>query len=757
MQASARPASPLSPLRRGLGAALLLASPFFPLLPARAALDAFGQPVAGAWPGKVATEAELRADIGADRAYHDALASRARPTLDAFGGLPGSGAKLGLAANGFFHTEKKGNRWLLVDPLGNAYFHLGVCGVAIGDTYTVTKGREGDFAWLPPADGADRYPSAWREGNPGVFSFYLANEIRKFDHPHDPAEFEVRMIDWLRQWGFNAIGAFSPLPPAVQAQAMPYVAHLPLDPGTAGIPALPGIPGAWDPFEAANRERIDRSFAKSVAARRDDPLLVGWFLANEPLYEDLPKVIPALKADHACKRELVAFLREKYGTLAAFNAAWGMAAPSFDALGDTALPASTRAAFDDLHAFTGRFEEAYYRLVAETFHRYDSRHLLLGSRFQPGTINDEQLCRIAGKYVDVMSFNYYTDAVDGDLLKRIAGWAGKPLLLSEFYWASDADSGLSGGRSVSSQRERGLAYRNYVEQAAALGCVVGVEWFQLIDEAASGRWFEGPGGERANCGLLGVTGRPYKEALAPMIETNDAIYAVWLDGKKPFAFDNPRFSTAGGDTKTTTAPRATGPVRVDGTTKNWPGIPPEIVPASRLVQGVVVNGQTFAATFKLCWDDANLYLLADVTDPTPMRNGYGQKGAALWLGDGLEIFLGTEEVGAGGPLRFTDRHLLVGATGPGKAAVHFAGRTAEQQTPVEAVVVPGGSGCTIEAAIPWAALGLASPPRPGIEFRFDLGVNDSADGRNRRAQLMWNGTDKNSGDRTRWGRLKLLP
>jgi len=717
------------------------------------AVDSFGQTTATAWPGKAASEAELRADVDADAAYYEALRP---PVLDRFGGAPGSGPRLGLAATGFFHVEEKAGKTWLVDPDGNAFFHLGVCGVGIGDTYTVTKGREAQFAWLPPANDG-QFQTAWRQGSPGVFSFYVANEVRKYGLPHDPGLFETRMIGRLRKWGFNSIGAFSPLPPAVQEQAMPYVAHLPLDPYTAGIPALPGIPGAWDPFEPANREKVDKSFAKSVAARADDPLLVGWFLANEPLYEDVPKVVPKLKGDHACKRELVAFLKEKYGDVAAFDKAWALSAASFDALADAPLAATTREAFADLHAFAGRFHEAYYKLVAETFRKYDAHHLLLGSRFQPGTINDEQLCRIAGKYVDVMSFNYYTDALDAELLKRIHDWCGRPLLLSEFYWASDADSGLSGGRAVAAQRERGLAYRNYVEQAAALGFVVGIEWFQLIDEAASGRWFEGVGGERANCGLLSVADRPYKEALAPIMETNYGIYGVLLDGKKPFAFDDPRFAAAAapGATKTATAPRATGPVRVDGTTKNWPGTPPEILPSSRLVQGTANGAPLPSATFKVCWNDTNLYLLVEVTDATPLRNVHAKNPGALWMGDALEIFLGTEEPGAGGPLRFGDRHLLVGAASPGAAPVFFPGGPV--QGTVETVLVPTGQGYTAEAAIPWTVLGLNRPPQPGAALLFDLGLDDSADGKVRRVQLMWNGTDKNSGDRTHWGRLKLLP
>ena len=52
-----------------------------------------------------------------------------------------------------------------------------------------------------------------------------------------------------------------------------------------------------------------------------------------------------------------------------------------------------------------------------------------------------------------MSYNYYTNAVDVRELGRIAEWSGRPLLLSEFYWSSSRDSGLSGGKEVASQAD----------------------------------------------------------------------------------------------------------------------------------------------------------------------------------------------------------------------------------------------------------------------------------------------------------------
>ena len=51
---------------------------------------------------------------------------------------------------------------------------------------------------------------------------------------------------------------------------------------------------------------------------------------------------------------------------------------------------------------------------------------------------------------------------------------------------------------------------------------------QLIDQAATGRFFEGQNGERANTGLFNVLDRPYKDMLGQMLEAHLDIYPVWF-------------------------------------------------------------------------------------------------------------------------------------------------------------------------------------------------------------------------------------
>lgn len=501
-------------------------------------IDPFGQSIKDTFPNKLKSLEDLKADVAADKAYYDSIQT---PKLDRFGGLPGSGEALGLKKTGFFHVEQKQDKSWLVDPDGNAFFHLGVCGFAPSDDYTYVTGREGIYEWLPKAEGG--FASAFRPGDGNAcFSFYLANVIRKFGAPYAYEAHASRMIERMRKWGFNSIGAFSPTPEMAHVKAdFPYVTSLPIN-AWEGVARIPGVHEVWDPYDATNAQKIAENLARELPSRANDPLLIGYFIVNEPRYDELARIVPSLTGQQACKRRLVAVLKDKYHSIDVFNTAWQLKAASFDELIDVGLAVTTDAAKADMKAYVNAFMETYFAQIEKLFRQHDKNHMLIGSRLQPVTINDEQLCRIMGRHLDVVSYNYYTFGVDTAALKRFHEWTGsKPMMLSEFFWASPKDSGLVGGREVSSQQERGLAYRNYVEQSASLGFIIGIEWFTLIDQATTGRWFSKYNGESYNTGLVSVADRPWKGMLAEMMKTNHSIYDLLLGKRPPFAWDDPRF------------------------------------------------------------------------------------------------------------------------------------------------------------------------------------------------------------------------
>ncbi len=717
-------------------------------------VDRYGQSVRKNYPGKVTSDDELKADIGAQKA---ALGTYQGPALDTFGGLAGSGEKLGLEATGFFHTaEFAKDRHVLVTPEGNAFFQLGVCGITNTDDYTTVKGREKIYEWVPSAkDG--RWTTAWRNNRPdwGVFSFQIANWIRKYGKPYSIEEWTSQTVERLRVWGFNSAGAFGGHVPTFRSLNFPSVSFLPSgkDQGVRYLPDRVGAAEVMDPFAPGFEDALDKAFAGPVAARASDPLLIGYFLGNEQHFENLPKIVPAYKASKVpAKAKLVETLRAKYGDIAAFNTAWSPSKPfaSYDEAGEEPLFIRTDAASADMRAFLRLYLESYYDGIRRAFKKHDPNHLLIGSRLTPHTANNEDVVRIGGKYLDVVSVNYYTYGIEKDFIKRIYDWSGRrPMIFSEWYYSS-TEQGLGGGKEVKDQAERGLGYRNYIEQSAATGMVVGSQWFIYSDQSLTGRFFEGFNGEGNNTGLVDVTDRPYYPLVNAARETHARIYDVILNGAPPYTLADARFSGQGaGAAKIVAVPPAMPGLQFNGSTTNWPGRPAEPIGANRVMIGNL--NPKLGGAFRLCWDDKTLHFLIQVKDPTPGKNARMPK--AYWSGDAIELFIGSKNLKEGGNLQFSDRQVLIG-TGetPGVFVVDHP--NAGNACRVLVVNEVAGDGYTLQVELPWTVLGIE--PKTGMELLFDVAIDNSDDGEARHQQLVWSGTGKNSGDRGAWGRARLV-
>lgn len=711
-------------------------------------VDRFGQSAVLEYPGKVTDEKQLLDDALKQKKESRSPGAAA---LDEYGGLANSGAKYGLKKTGFFHTAKVGNRDVLVTPAGNIFFHNGVCTLKSVDDYTTVKGRERIYEAIPPKEGP--LSSAWKDGSHAVASFYIANWVRKYGKPYTYEEWLGQAIDRLRAWGFNSCGSFTGFSPTFVERNFPYVMNLGVE-STPGVQALPGKIGAGrilDPFAPGTEEALSNRYSSSLAARAKEPLVIGYYLGNEQHFESLPKLIPAYKSNVAAKVRLVQTLSDKYGSIGKFNEAWKPKEPfaSFKELEDAPLFVTTEQAANDMREFFRLFLETYYGTIERAFRKHDPNHMIIGSRWTPGTASNEDVVRIGGKHVDVVSVNYYTYAIEPAFLERVHKWSGdKPIILSEWHF-SVTDNGLAGSREVGSQKERGLAYRNYIEQSVALPFVVGSEWFSYLDQSITGRFFEGFNGEGNNIGLVNVVDRPYQEFVSQVQFTNERIYDVMLGKEKAFAFDDPRFSGANANgERVVSIPKALPGMKLDGTTTGWPGRPAEPIAASRLALGT--PNPNLRGDFRLCWDAANLYFFIQVKDATPGLNL--KENANLWLGDAVELFIGGATPEKRGSPLFNDRHILIGAGAAPR--IHVVDHPEENgQCKVIAIKDVTGDGYVVQCTIPWKVLGIEASS--GKEFRFDVAIDNSDDGLARKQQLVWNGNAKNSADRALWGKARL--
>ncbi len=483
-------------------------------------VDMFGQSKWRQWRGKTENEAELSAALR--RQYDEAVSGCRIPDRTGYGGWK---KKKLTDGTGFFSRVKKDGRWWLTDPLGYAFFSMGPDCVGLGGDCRI-DGVEKWLDWLPDRDdkeyGDMYHEPEKRRGRRKIryFSFYKANLRRAFG------------VDWYEKWrrmlvgqlwscGMNTLGNWSD-GDLLGAVGMPYVTSLPRFPSTEKR-IFRDFPDVFSEEYEADAKRC----AAALEKRKSDPLMIGYFLRNEPEWAFVDGLVLADEVLYcpertACKERLVSHLREKYGNIAALNAAWGTDLPDFDALYESRREVSklSDTSRRDMKEFSRMMLRAYIEIPVRECRMVDKNHMILGMRW--AWISDPDL--VTGwKCFDVFSINCYsvdpTAAIDGVTSLGV----DLPVLIGEFHFGA-LDSGLpaTGLEAVETQRDRGVAYRHYVECAAAHPNGVGCHYFQCYDQFTLGRF----DGENYNIGIFDICSRAYPEMTEEIRKCSERVYAI---------------------------------------------------------------------------------------------------------------------------------------------------------------------------------------------------------------------------------------
>lgn len=510
--------------------------PGTPLLQAAYAgiVDRYGQYTRENWPEKVTDDAALRAAV-----------TRPLPAApDAGEDRYGGRLDIRLQQTGWFHTQQSGGRWQLVTPDGHGFFSLGVDAVTADGTRTYVQGRETMFRDLPPDRGAwaafygtsdsrdpQRGAGAGRCCEQGRwFDFYAAN-LYRVDGTGWRAAWRTRTLARLKAWGFNTIGNWSD-PALGAAHQLPYTREVVIrgdfDSVTTGQDLWGRTP---DPFDPRFAQAVDAAAARAVQGVRDDPWLVGYFAGNELSWAGWGPngrwalAIGTLRGDahSAAKQAFIADLKKAYGTPGKLARAWGITLASWQALDATDFPApepneAHPAIAADYSAWLTRYAGQFFRTVAAAIHRHDPHHLYLGSRFATSTPEAIAMC---ARYCDVVSFNIYADVPQHGFDAALAAKLDKPVLISEFSFGSDDRGPFGNGVvSVETEAQRGAAYARYLHAAAGNPDIVGVHWFEYVDEPVTGRLLDG---ENSHFGLVGVTDIPFAGFVDSVRQANASV------------------------------------------------------------------------------------------------------------------------------------------------------------------------------------------------------------------------------------------
>ncbi len=482
-------------------------------------MDRLGQWTQKDWEGKTRREEDLIEYLQAE--YEKPLVLD--PALSRWGGW----LDKKFEATGFFRTQYDGNRWWLVDPDGYAFISTGIDCIQAREASRVTDWQDA-YEWLPVRHG--KYNAAYSvfQGNPNrdrrvryseLVSFSIINLIRAFGDNWYEAWCKITRRR-LAEWGINTLGNGAE-PEFVAYSGMPWCFFMTGFPVT-DVVVYRDFPDVFSPQFA---ERCE-AFAAQLAEYKDDPAMLGYYMTNEPEWgfgEDieLSEFMLENPASTCCKTEFIRRMEEKYGTIAAFNAAWNLNLPDFDALNQPMRDARkcSAAAREDLDAFSRDMITLFAKIPAEACKKVDPNHLNMGMRYAYiGFAN-----QVAGhEYFDIFDINNYSQDC-----RKYLDWIGdmvhQPILISEFHHgALDKGVPCTGIEGVRTQAERGQAYRHYLEQALSTDYLVGAHYFILNDHPAICTFYQ----ENYNIGFVDVCNRPYEDFVSAVTETNHRMYQV---------------------------------------------------------------------------------------------------------------------------------------------------------------------------------------------------------------------------------------
>ncbi|MEN8662180.1 MAG: beta-agarase [Lentimonas sp.] len=491
-------------------------------------VDAYGQYKHADWPGKIYSDDDLKAVHQAelkDLAKHPGVSG-----LGQYGGWQDGPQQ---EASGYFRVEKIEGKWWFVDPEGYLFWstgptcmdsNFGYTGVQDREAYFEGLPKEGDplaqfygrSSWAPHGFYADKLPFK-------MFKTYKANLYRKFGKGWK-AQFDDLAHRRLKSWGMNTVANWA-VPSLYKQQRTPYVANFFIE----GNRTLEGSKGYWgkfhDVFDPSFREVIQKNLKRRQLEARD-PWCLGFFVDNELAWgnDDMSLALDTLSspAEQPAKQVFVEDLKWKYGEIAKLNLAWGTQYVSWRALLDARTKPNAMRASGDLQKFYKKIADTYFSTVKEELKKAAPNHLYLGCRF--AWVNDT-VAISAAQFCDVVSYNKYEHSIRS---LHLPYHIDRPMMIGEYHFGStDRGHFHPGLRQADDQAQRAEKFKDYMTSALDNPQMIGVHWFQYVDEHIAGR----ADGENYNVGLVDICDTPYPEMVDAIREVAGKMYTSRIKGK----------------------------------------------------------------------------------------------------------------------------------------------------------------------------------------------------------------------------------
>jgi len=382
-------------------------------------------------------------------------------------------------ATGYFYTKKIGNRWWCVDPEGYLYINVALNSISMGKSERNEKAIKEKFG----------SPENWIEQTIGILQengFNCAGSWSDTKAIIDANKIDKRPMAYTINWNFMS-------------------SYGKQRGGTYQQPGHTGYPNdaifVFDP----EFETFCDKHARQLLATKNDPNLFGHFSDNEMPFKfkslDNFLALPESEPGH---QAAVEWLKKRGITK--------------DQITDEHR--------EDFMALVG---EKYFSVVSKAIKKYDPNHMYIGARFYSEEKNHAEFMRTAGKYLDLISNNYYNYwTPDSTQMANWTAWTGKPFIVTEYYTKGE-DSGMpnqsGAGWIVRTQRDRGLFYQNYNLALLESKNCVGWHYFKYQDNDPTAKGVD-PSNIDANKGIVNNDYQLWIPMVDLMKELNTQVYSI---------------------------------------------------------------------------------------------------------------------------------------------------------------------------------------------------------------------------------------
>jgi len=401
------------------------------------------------------------------------LLKTTKPTEDEFGGRMDKAAE----ATGYFYSKKINDRWWIIDPDGNKYIAKGVVTVKPGTSEKQIELVKKKFGTV----------QNWLDETSNLLSNYGFNGTGNWSDADLLIQSKIpltytRSINFMSSYGKIRGGTFQ-------------------QPGHTGYPD--DLIFVFDP----NFESFCDKESEKASQYKNEKRLLGYFSDNELPFPDnaLDRYLKLDKKDYGYQAA-EKWLIENKGNSANQNELTN----------------------DDREKFLEYMSSRYFELVSKALKKYDPNHMYLGCRFYGHSLKEKSLFESAGKYLDIISVNYYNVwTPKAETMDNWSKWSGRPVIITEWY-AKGEDSGMANetgaGWIVHTQKDRGLFYQNFALALLQSKVCVGWHWFKYQDNDPDDN--REASNLNSNKGIINNNFEPYTELMEEMKKVNIQVYSI---------------------------------------------------------------------------------------------------------------------------------------------------------------------------------------------------------------------------------------